>query len=287
MTTLGFIGLGNMGGDMAKRLIDAGHDVLVWNRSPERAEALIDLGARVASSPSEALSAEVSFSMLANDAAVEDVLTNEAIRACGANSHVVMASISPTLSDRLSHSFEASGAKYVAAPVLGRPEVAAAGQLQILAAGDPKAVSDVTPYLEVLGKRVWQLGTKPSIANAVKIAVNYNIIHALQALGESIAMAERVGVNPSIFVDLLSSTLFGGVVYSGYGSLIAEQRYSPPGFTVALGRKDLALAEELARSTNLDLATLPALIGVFEEALARPELREGDWSAIAEVTRRQ
>ena len=225
--------------------------------------------------------------MLANDAAVEEVLSDAAIVASGSKTHVVMASISPALADRLSQRFEAAGAKYVAAPVLGRPEVAAAGQLQILAAGDPTSVSSVTPYLEVLGKRVWQLGTKPSVANAVKIAVNYNIIHAIQAMGESIAMSERVGVDPSTFVDLLSSTLFGGVVYTGYGSLIAKQQYSPPGFTVALGRKDLGLAEELARSTNLSLATLPALTFVFDAALAHPELRDCDWSAIAEITRQQ
>src|SRR5215204_2307761 len=97
MTTLGFIGLGTMGADMAKRLIDSGHDVLVWNRSSEKAEALTALGARLVSSPAEALSAEVSFSMLANDAAVEAVLSDEAIAACGSNTHVVMASISPAL----------------------------------------------------------------------------------------------------------------------------------------------------------------------------------------------
>jgi 3-hydroxyisobutyrate dehydrogenase-like beta-hydroxyacid dehydrogenase len=215
------------------------------------------------------------------------VLSDEAIAACGSNTHVVMASISPALADRLSHDFEAAGAKYIAAPVLGRPEVAAEGQLQILAAGDPQAINAVIPYLEAMGKRVWHLGTKPSVANAVKIAVNYNIIHALQAMGESIAMAERAGVDPSLFVDLLSSTLFGGVVYSGYGSLIAKQQYSPPAFTVALGRKDLGLAEELAKSTNLSLATLPALTEVFEAALADPALRDCDWSAIAEVTRQQ
>lgn len=287
MTTLGFIGLGNMGGDMAKRLLVAGHDVVVWNRSPERAEALVAVGARMASSAAEALSAEVSFSMLANDAALAEVLSEEAIRACGTNTHVVMASISPALADRLSESFAIAGANYVAAPVLGRPEVAAAGQLEILAAGDPESIKKVAPYLEAMGKRVWQLGTQPSVANAVKVAVNYNIIHTLQALAESIAMSERVGVHPSTFVDLLSSTLFGGVVYSGYGALIAKQQYSPPGFRVALGRKDLALAEELAKSTNLTLATLPSLISVFEEALAQPDLKDADWSAIAEVTRRQ
>jgi len=175
----------------------------------------------------------------------------------------------------------------VAAPVLGRPEVAAAGQLQILVAGNTASINSVTPYLEVLGKRVWQLGTKPSVANAVKIAVNYNIIHAIQAMGESIAMSERVGVDPSTFAELLSSTLFGGVVYTGYGTLIAKQQYTPAGFTVALGRKDLGLAAELARSTNLTLPTLPALLSVFDAALSDPKLRDVDWSAIAEITRQQ
>lgn len=287
MTTLGFIGLGTMGGDMAKRLIEAGHDVLVWNRSAEKVEALAALGARPVASPAEALSAEVSFSMLANDAAVEAVLSDEAIKACRTNTHVVMASISAGLADRLAAAFGAAGAEYVAAPVLGRPEVAAAGQLQILAAGDPQAVSAATPYLEIMGKHVWHLGTKPSTANAVKIAVNYTTIHALQAMGESVAMAERAGVDPSLFVDLLSSTLFGGVVYSGYGTLIAKRQYYPPGFTVALGRKDLGLAEDLAGLTNLRLATLPALTAVFDAALADPDLRDGDWSAIVEVTRQQ
>ncbi|MGM0931756.1 MAG: NAD(P)-dependent oxidoreductase [Actinomycetota bacterium] len=287
MTSLGFLGLGNMGSDMALRLIDAGHDVIVWNRSPERAEPLAKAGARVASTAAEALSADISFSMLANDNAVDEIFTDEVIRTCRAKTHVMMASISPALADRLAASFETAGASYVAAPVLGRPEVAAQGQLNILAAGKPESIERVGEYLELMGKRIWRFGEKPSVANAVKIAVNYNIIHALQAIGESVAISERHGVDPSTFVELLSSTLFGGVVYSGYGSLIAKQQYSPAAFQVSLGRKDLALAEEIAESAGLTPATLPALIDVFEKALADPELRDGDWSIIAEVTRRQ
>lgn len=287
MTTLGFLGLGTMGRDMAMRLIHAGHDVIVWNRSPDRAQPLVAAGARVAANPSEALSADVSISMLANDAAVTAVLTDDVIQSSWGRTHVMMASISPSLSERLSTRFRKAGGDYVAAPVLGRPEVAAAGQLNILAAGEHGPLARVTPFLEAMGKRIWHIGDKPSMANAVKVAVNYNIIHALQAIGESVAMSERLGVDPAVFVELLSSTLFGGVVYSGYGSLIAKRQYSPPGFHVSLGRKDLALAEDVAQSTGLNLATLPALVSVFEEALARPDLREGDWSVIAEVTRTQ
>src|SRR5690606_10669541 len=152
----------------------------------------------------------VSFSMLANDAAAEAVLGDAASTVSG-GIHVNMASISPAAADRISARFTEAGAAYVAAPVLGRPDVAAAGKLNILAAGAPASVDAVLPYLEVLGARVWRLGENPSMANGVKVSVNYNIIHALQALGESVAMVERQGVDPELFVELLTSSLFGGV----------------------------------------------------------------------------
>lgn len=286
MTTLGFLGLGSMGAGMARRLIDAGHTVHVWNRSPDAADELVAAGALRAGTPAEALAADVSFSMLANDAAVESVLDPATIAAASGRVHVLMASISPDLADRMAAAFAEAGAAYVAAPVLGRPAVAAAGQLNIMAAGPTETVDQVLPYLETMGKRVWRLGERPSVANAVKAAVNYNIIHAMQALGESIAMTERLGVEAEQFVELLTSTLFGGVVYSGYGAIIAKGEYFPPGFHVSLGRKDLGLAEEVADATGVHLATLGALISVFDRALADPELKDGDWSAIAEVSRR-
>jgi len=275
-----------MGGGMARRLVAGGHDVLVWNRSDAPVEALVSDGARAAGSPADALSAEVSFSMLANDEAADAVLDTAAAAAASGRIHVVMASISPSLADVLARRFADAGARYVAAPVLGRPEVAAAGQLNILAAGAPDAVDEVEPYFAHLGTRVWRIGERPSVANAVKASVNYNIIHALQAIGESVAMTERQGVDPELFTELLSSTLFGGVVYTGYGSMIARGAYAPPGFHIALGRKDLALAEEVATAGGVSPATMPALVDVFERALADPELKELDWSAIAEVTRR-
>jgi 3-hydroxyisobutyrate dehydrogenase-like beta-hydroxyacid dehydrogenase len=286
VTTLGFLGLGTMGGGMARRLIDAGHPTVVWNRSPEAADELVAAGARRAAEPSEALAADVSFSMLANDVAVESVLDAAALTAVSGRTHVMMASISPALAERMATRVDEAGGTYVAAPVLGRPAVAAAGQLNILAAGPSTAIDAVEPYLSAMGKRIWRLGERPAVANSVKVAVNYNIIHVLQALGESVAMTERQGVDPAQFVELLTSTLFGGVAYSGYGNLIARSAYSPPGFAMALGRKDLGLAEQVAEAGGVRPATLPALIDVFERALADPELRGYDWSAIAEVTRR-
>jgi len=286
VTTLGFLGLGTMGSGMARRLVDAGHTVRVWNRSPEPVDELVAAGAERAERASDPLAAEVSFSMLANDEAVESVLDVEAVAAASGRTHVVMASISPSMAERMSQRFADAGATYVAAPVLGRPAVAAAGKLNIMAAGPTAAIDGVEPYLTAMGSRVWRIGERPSVANAVKAAVNYNIIHAMQALGESIAMTERQGVQPEQFVELLTSTLFGGVVYEGYGGLIARGEYTPPGFHIALGRKDLVLAEEVAGSTGVRPATMAALFEVFDRALADPALKDADWSAIAEVSRR-
>lgn len=284
--TVGFIGLGTMGGGMARRLVGAGHDVQGWNRSTDAVDEFVADGGTRAESPVDALAADVSFSMLANDEAVEAVFTDEAIRSAAGRTHVVMASISPAMAERMSQRFADAGATYIAAPVLGRPTLAAEGQLNIMAAGPTEAVDAVEPYLSAMGKRVWRLGERPSVANAVKAAVNYNIIHAMQAMGESIAMTERLGVPASQFVELLTNTLFGGVVYTTYGGIIADERYTPPGFHIELGRKDLGLAEEVAEAGGVTLATMPALKQVFERALADPELKDADWSAIAEVSRR-
>lgn len=281
---IGFLGLGSMGTAMAGRLIETGHDVLAWNRSAGPAESLA--GASVASSAAQALARPISFSMLANDEAADAVLSVENIGDAPGRIHVNTASISMNLAGVLQERFEAAGVRYVAAPVLGRPPVAAAGKLNILAAGAPDDVDAVLAYLAALGVRVWRLGEKPSMANAVKIAVNYNIIHALEAIGESVALVERQGIDPAEFTELLSSTLFTGVVYQGYGAIIAQQNYVPPGFTVTLGLKDLALAEEIAEDGGVTLPTAPALRAVFERTLAEPSLADADWAAIAEVARR-
>ncbi|TDN92167.1 NAD(P)-dependent oxidoreductase [Microbacterium sp. BK668] len=285
MATIGFLGLGTMGSAMARRLVDAGHDVRVWNRSPDAAAPLLEAGAVLAASPGDALEAGLSVSMLADDAAAETVLDAAAVRRAR-GIHVNMASISPAAADRLRALFRAAGAEYVAAPVLGRPTVAAEGKLNILVAGRPAAVEDVLPVLEVLGARVWRLGEEPRVANVAKVVVNYNIIHAIQAIGESLATVERHGIDGRGFVELLTSTLFGGVAYSVYGAEIVDRSYIPPGFLMALGYKDLRLAEEVAGEASVHLPTLDALKAVFERALADEELARSDWGAAAEVSRR-
>ena len=284
MATIGFLGLGNMGAAMARRLVDAGHEVHVWNRSRPAVDDLVAAGAVAAETPGAALATGISFSMLADDDAALAVLDDAAFQA-GTGIHVSHASISPEAADRLAARAAAAGMRYVSATVLGRPAVAAAGQLNIVAAGPSDALDEVAPFLDVLGKRTWRMGENPRMANAVKIAVNYNLLAAIEALGESIAMVERQGVDPELFAELLGASLFGGIAHTGYGTEIATRAYDPPAFAMALGLKDLTLAEGVAGSTGVTLSLAPAIRRAFEVALADPELAGLDWGAVAEVTR--
>jgi 3-hydroxyisobutyrate dehydrogenase-like beta-hydroxyacid dehydrogenase len=287
MAHIGFLGLGTMGREMARRLVDAGHDVVVWNRSADAVAPLVDAGASAAPSPAEALAAPISFSMLANDEAADAVLSAENLPGEPGRLHVAMASLSPAAASRLSARHAEAGVAYLAAPVLGRFTVAAAGELNIIAAGAAADLERAAPYFEILGKRVWAVGTEPHIANVVKAAVNYDIIHAFQAIAESVALVEAHDVDAALFTELLSSTLFPGPVYTGYGAMIAEGRYTPPGFTMALGSKDLGLAEAIAADAGIVLPTAPVLRRAFDAALTSDDLKDVDWSAVAEITRRQ
>jgi len=283
MARVGFLGLGSMGSAMATRLVDAGHEVVVWNRSEPPREEMAARGATAVDSAAEALAVDVSVSMLANDQAADAVLSAENLpehRIVHAN----MASVSPDMGDALAKRFADLGHGYVASPVLGRPNVAAAGGLNILAGGDEADVAELQPFYDVMGAKTWPMGANPHTANLVKIAVNYNIIHAIQALAESIALTSAAGVDPEEFVEVLTNTLFGGVVYSGYGNLIARRDYLPQAFSLELGLKDLGLAEGAAEAAGVSLPTSPALRELFEQALNQPELVDKDWSALAEMT---
>ena len=286
MTHISFIGLGTMGSAMAGRLVDAGHDVGVWNRSPEAADRLVARGAHRVSLE-EAFERHTVLSMLSNDEASEAVFTADLLnRMPEASVHVAFESLSQAAADRAVARHADAGVAYLAAPVLGRPPVALAGALNILAAGPRDVLEAVAPLLDVLGSKTWYLGAEASSANLVKAAVNYNLIHTIQALSESVALVERGGVDPRLFVDVLTSTLYPGAAYTGYGAQIAERRYEPVGFSVELGLKDLSLAEQAAKANGTVLPSAPVLREMFERTLADPEIGRLDWAAIAEIVRR-
>lgn len=273
---IGFIGLGNMGCAIAGRLLDAGHTLHVWNRSPEPAQRLGKRGAKVAATPEDAFRGEVVFSMLSDDQATRAVLLDSGVLAratpAATRVHVNLATISAALGDELDERHRERGVGYVAAPVLGRPDVAAAGKLTVLAAGSREAVESVQPLLEgTIGQKVWRFGERASQANVVKLAVNFMLAAAIESMGEAAALTAAYGVEPRELFELIGQSIFPGPVYQGYGRLIADGRLEPAGFKARLGLKDVRLALAAAEA-----ATTPMPVGSFIrdsmlEALARGE----------------
>jgi len=276
-----------MGSPMARRLIDAGYDVTVWSRTAAHADDLVASGATRADSPGDAVATGHLFSMLASEDVLRAVLPAGLLRQAPPGFiHVNHATISARAAEEFAAGAADGGYGYVAAPVLGRPGVAAEGALTILAAGAPGAMAASMPMLEVMGRRVWLYGDAPSAANLAKIAVNYLIAHALQALAESVTLLERNGLDTGQFVQMINDSAFPGRVYGGYGEAIARRSYTPPGFTTVLGLKDVMLAVGAAADAGVDLPTAPVLREIFQTAVS--EVGEDlDWAAIAEITRRR
>ena len=262
---IGFIGLGNMGRAIAARLLGAGHRLRVGNRSAQPLEPLVAAGAEAAGSAREACAAEVVFSILSDDSAVREVV----LPGAPGSVHVNMATISPQLSDELAARFGAAGCGYIAAPVLGRPDVAAAGQLNILAAGAPAELDRVQGLFDVIGQKTWRFGDRPAQANVVKLAMNFMLAAAIESMGEAAALASGYAIEPARLFELVSQTFFPGAVYQGYGRVIAESRFEPAGFRARLGLKDVRLALAAAEAVHAPLPFASLMRDSLLEGLAR------------------
>ncbi|MDB5493484.1 MAG: 6-phosphogluconate dehydrogenase NAD-binding, partial [Phenylobacterium sp.] len=276
---VGFIGLGNMGAGVAGNLVAAGHRLRVWNRSAEPVKALVEKGAERAETPGEAFSGDVVMSMLSQDEVIEEViLASGALdQARPALVHVNLATVSVAFAQRMEAEHARRGLAYVAAPVLGRPEVAAKGELNVLCAGPPDAVARVQPLLEAFAAKLWPLGDEAHRANVVKLACNFALASMIETLGEAGALVRGYGVAPAALYEVMTGSLFASPAYKTYGPLIAEGRFTPPGFKLPLGQKDmrLALAAGEAVHTPLPLASL--LRDHFIEAIAQGD-GDKDWS---------
>jgi 3-hydroxyisobutyrate dehydrogenase-like beta-hydroxyacid dehydrogenase len=285
---VGFIGLGAMGSAMASNLIKAGHEVTVWNRSPGPTEPLASLGAKVVRSADRAVLGDVLFSMLANDQAVRDVfITGGLLDAMDKGIvHVNHATISVELAKELAEEHAKRGVDYVAAPVFGRPDVAAAGKLNIVAAGRPGLIERVRPLLEAMGSRIWPLGDAPERANVVKIAGNFMLGAAIESMAEASALTRAHGVSAADFLEVMTSTLFASPAFQGYGKLIAEQRYTPAGFALPLGYKDIGLALSAGDAARVPLPLAGLLRDSLLEALSAGD-EDVDWSIMAQVAARR
>lgn len=279
---IGFIGLGSMGTAMARNLAKAGHDVRAWNRSavaPETIPGVTPIG-----KPDEAFQAELVFTMLPDDAAIrEAILSHDLLRNARAGLvHVVSSTISVAFADELAARHDEAGLGYVSAPVLGRPDVAARGELNILVGGKPGALAIADPALAAISKKVWTLGDDPAQANAAKLAANMMIAMAIEAMAEGVVLTEGVGLDRARFFDLILGTLFSGRAYESYSAQITNRTFEP-GFKAKLGLKDLRLATDAVAATGRRLPMLDAVRDRMSEAVSAG-LGEKDWSIMADVT---
>ena len=283
---VGFIGLGTMGSRIAANLIKAGHKVRVWNRSRPPVDALARIGATPVATAREAFSGDAVFSILADDAAVLAVIDPLLDGAPKGLVHVNMATISVSLARDLAARHREHGLAYIAATVFGRPELAAAGKLTIVAAGDPNAISRVQPLLDVIGQRTWPMGVQPARANVVKLAGNFMLGAAVEAMSEASAMASRHGIAPADLLDVLTNGVFTAPSYQLYGDAIAHQRYEPPGFRLSLTLKDLRLALAAAEEVSAPMPLADVVHESLLEAFARGD-GERDLAAVAKVSMRR
>ena len=285
---VGFVGIGRMGSGMAANLLAAGHALTVYNRSTAKAEALAGKGATLAKTPGEAARGEVVITMLADDRAVEqavfgqsgilDALPRGAI-------HLSMSTISFALAERLAAAHRDKGQEFVAAPVFGRPDAAAAAKLFIVAAGKNDQIVRCQALFDALGQRTFIVSDAAPTANLVKLSGNFLIAAVIEGLGEAITLVSKAGVDRAQYIDLLTSTLFGAPVYKTYGGLIAEERYHPAGFKAELGYKDVRLALSAAQQLKVPMPLASLLADRF---LALMAAGGGglDWSALALIAKR-
>jgi 3-hydroxyisobutyrate dehydrogenase-like beta-hydroxyacid dehydrogenase len=285
--SVGFIGTGNMGAAMARRLLGAGFGVRAYDCDPSRSAALAVDGATVAGSIADAIDHDgIVMTMVTNDAALREISLGaggilETLEPGGI--HVSSSTVSPELSSELADRYRERDLAYLAAPVLGRPDVAAAGRLSVLLAGDELAKNRVRPALNAVGVRIHDFGEQPAAANCAKVAINFLIVAGIEALAEAGGLADRAGVDRAELIRAaVASGLFGGAVYEGYGSMIAEQRYTPALFRVALGLKDATLAERLAGDIGAELP-IATLAREHLEAAEAAGWGDEDWAVIGRV----
>ncbi|HEV3234952.1 MAG TPA: NAD(P)-dependent oxidoreductase [Candidatus Dormibacteraeota bacterium] len=281
---LGFVGLGNMGQPMAANLLKAGYAVRVWDRTPARAAALAAEGATSVPRPEEVAEAgALVISSLANDRVLEEVVgaSHELLRRLGPGGiHVSASTVAPATSRRLAEGHKHYGVTYLAAPVLGRPDAAAAAKLWIFVSGPAEAKERAWPALRALGQGVFDLGEDPGAANVVKLACNFLLAAAIEAMAEAFTLAEKNGIERRHLADLLVQTLFDCPAYRNYAGLIAEQRYQPALFKLSLGLKDVSLVRQTAASSLVPMPLAGLLHDHFLAAAAKGR-GDLDWTGLA------
>ena len=281
---VGFIGLGRMGQAMARRVLDAGHELAIYNRTAAKGADLAKAGASAAASISEVCKGrDAVITMLADDAALNEVaLGNDGlIASLGADCiHVAMGTHSVALIRTLTEAHAQAKRQFVAAPVLGRPEAAAEGQLGVVPAGPAAAVTRCQPLFDVIGRRSFAAGENPESAAAVKLANNFVLGCAIEAMGEAFALVGKFGVKSPVFYDVLTDGLFSAPAYKIYGKIIVEEAYDRVGITARLGLKDANLVLAAAHMAELPMPSANVWRDRLLGAIAHGD-GDKDWAVMA------
>jgi 3-hydroxyisobutyrate dehydrogenase-like beta-hydroxyacid dehydrogenase len=290
---IGFVGLGHMGTAMAANLAAAGYRVIAYVRRPDQMDRLVALGLNPTTEIGKLFGCEIVISMLPDDAAAcEVVLGREGLGIGSLASrlkrgaiHLSMSTISSSTASHLAKEHARHGQGYVAAPVFGNPDAAKARQLFIIAAGSPSDIERCQPLLDRLGQKTFVIGTEPGHANLVKLLGNMMTATSLEMLGEVVAVALKRGLDPKLFLDIMTSTMFGGRVHKLYGDKIVRKSYAP-GFVMPLVLKDVRLA--LAEAENAGAPT-PSVNVVRDRLITGIARGYGglDWTALGLIAEQE
>jgi 3-hydroxyisobutyrate dehydrogenase-like beta-hydroxyacid dehydrogenase len=280
---IGFIGLGQMGAGMAANLVKAGHDVTVYNRTKSKTEPLAKDGATAAARVAEASKADFVFTMLSEDRALEEAVFGEGGMLANlpkGGTHISSSTISVALSARLTKAHRDAGQHFISAPVFGRPDAAAAAKLFVVAAGEKSALDEAAPLFDAIGQKTFVVSDEPKAANLVKLSGNFLIASVIETLGEAMALVAKGGIARDKYLEILTSTLFNAPIYKTYGGLIAQEKFSPPGFAAPLGQKDIRLALAAAEDLRVPMPVASLLRDRFLALMANGG-EKLDWSAVA------
>lgn len=281
---IGFIGLGNLGTPIAENLLQKGHSLCVYNRTKTKLQPLVDKGATACDTVKElALQCDIVFTIVADDAAIKEITLGEHGLAANLKAGGIHASIStilPATAKELATVHQQYNNHYVGTPVMGRPEAARIRNLNFLISGSPEQVQIILPLLTDAGAAtLWEFGTEPEAANVAKLCNNFLIVGALEAMAEGITLARKSGIDDAQWMKMVTSTFLNAPIYNIYGNIILNETYTPPGFRLQLGLKDVNLVVQQSKEVGLPME-LAQLLQKRMNRCMDAGLGELDWGAI-------
>jgi 3-hydroxyisobutyrate dehydrogenase-like beta-hydroxyacid dehydrogenase len=246
---------------------------------------LAEHGFTRAATPAEAARAGLVISMVADDAALDAVSNGEHGILAGLPKdglHISMSTVGVHIARAMTSLHEAAGCRYLAAPVFGRPDAAAAAKLSIVAAGDAADVTRAEPVFKALGQVHFHVGPQPEQANTVKLAGNFLLMAMLEALGEAFALTGKAGVAPRQVLDIVNGALMRSPVYENYGNIAINERFDPPGFKLRLGLKDANLVLAAANAAEVPMPTASLVHDRMIGGVARGS-GDLDWAVVTRL----